>query len=287
MASWHHASWRRFPAEHLALRAIAAHQPELVAVRCRLTSIPESSSLPSAQPLATIPQGIESKFKADATHIRDRNKWVRATGRVAVRVDGHVLGVGVGDVVQIFGSLTIPASPMNPGQHDGRIAGRTERMICRLDAPYPDCVSLIEATSRGPASQIGRTRSRGLALLDEFVGAPRGVLAGALLLGARDRLEPERTEVFFHTGTIHLLAISGLHVGILAWGFFVIAKNTSLRRWALVLLACLTVVYCLLTGMRAPVLRASILVQVVCIGLIWRRTVLAYNALATAAISSS
>jgi len=42
--------------------------------------------------------------------------------------------------------------------------------------------------------------------------------------------------------------------------------------------------YCFLTGLRDPVLRAAILVHVVCVGMVWRRKISPYNALAAAAI---
>ena len=120
--------------------------------------------------------------------------------------------------------------------------------------------------------------------LDRFVSPERGDLAGALLLGARDRLDDSRVERFFHTGTIHLLAISGLHVGILAWAFFFFARQQRSREPILIGLMLLTLLYCLLTGVRPPVLRATVLIIVVCVGLIVRRRVLAWNALAAAAL---
>lgn len=284
MAGWHHVHWRRFPSDHIAMDAIACEKPKLVALRAEVTSCPEWNALPSPNLLATVPEGVKTTFQARVTQVRHRDQWIPASGKMAVRVNGHVLGVDVGDSVRLFGQLTTPAGDRNPGQHDDRIRGRTERIICSLNVPYPDAITRLKEATPGLATWIGRLRSRGLSQLDKFVGKKRGVLAGALLLGARDRLGPDRTEVFFRTGTIHLLAISGLHVGILAWAFFLVARTSSARSTSLATLAGLTVIYCLLTGMRPPVLRAAILVQVACIGLVWRRTVLAYNALAAAAI---
>lgn len=291
-AAWHHAQWRLYPSSHIGFQVLGGDDVAVV-IRGRLTSVPESSPLPpeesNTRSLATIPQGVQSQFRLRVSQIRHLDQWVAASGNLVVRLDGHLLGMRVGDDVQLFGTLSSIPQPMNPGERDLRLSARAERILCRLDVSYPDCVLRMPSTERADVggvcmAAVGRLRSEGLKLLDKYVASPRDVLAGALLLGARDRLEYERTEVFFQTGTVHLLAISGLHLGILASVFFVFAKNSSFRRRAITALMLFTMLYCFLTGMREPVLRAAILLQVVCVGMIWRRRILAYNALASAAV---
>lgn len=284
-AAWHNVSWRMFEPNHVALRVLQTERHEKIAMRCRLATVAEVRGLTEVEPLATIPQSVRTSFEVDVLEVRDRMRWIPASGRIDVRVSGHVLGRNVGDVLEIFGTLALPDRPMNPGQRDRRADARAERLLGQLDVSYPDCIRLVKPTRLGLAGAIGQMRSAGLRILDQYVGQPRDVLAGALLLGARDRMEPDRVDAFFHTGTIHLLAISGLHVGILAWGFFVLAKSSQARTLILLTLMCGAVLYCSLTGARAPVLRAVILIQVLCVGLIWRRNIVAYNALAAAAIA--
>jgi competence protein ComEC len=117
------------------------------------------------------------------------------------------------------------------------------------------------------------------------VGHQRAGLAAAVLLGAREQLDEDRTEDFFATGSIHLLAISGLHVGILVYFFWLAARTTLLtRRAALVAAAVFVVLYALLTDARPPVVRAAVLIVVLCTArLLWRQT-LAFNSLAAAGI---
>ena len=73
---------------------------------------------------------------------------------------------------------------------------------------------------RWPAFAAG-----GNALLRRPISPGRSTLAAAILLGAREQLDPERNEGYLVTGTIHVLSISGLHVGILAWGFWVVLRH--------------------------------------------------------------
>src|SRR5262249_19936967 len=110
-------------------------------------------------------------------------------------------------------------------------------------------------------------------------------LASALLLGAREQLDQTTTNGFFLTGIIHLLAISGLHVGILAFGFWWLARLSPLPRWAtLVLAAVFVVVYALLTDAQPPVMRATVLVLCLCAAKWWGRVALAFNTLAMAGL---
>ena len=283
-AARHHNHWQSYPTHDVALIVLSDRETP-VALRCRIDSGPESSPLVAHDPLSTIPVGVQSTFYADVTAIRNGRKWEQASGRVAVRVDGHLLHCRVGDAVEIFGTLSSFPAPKNPGESDRRNSERNRRTLCRLRVPHPDCVRTLQFHSdTSIASWIGSLRVGGLQLMDQFVGEPQAALAGALLLGARDRLDRERVERFFHTGTIHLLAISGLHVGILSWGFFFLANRSQSRRMILVVLMLGTILYCHLTGLRAPVMRASVLVFVVCISQFWRREFSALNALAAAAI---
>lgn len=284
MAFWSHCHWRWYSNDHVGLAAIAFEASRPTAIRCEVISVPESSPLAAADPLSTLPEGIQTSFHVRVRYVRHQDRWMPASGKLAVRVDGHLLGIWPGDSLQAFGILSAPRRPMNPGESDVAAARRAERILCQLSVPYPECVSMTCRAGPGVWAVLGRLRGGGLSLLDRYVSAERSALAGALLLGARERLDADRVDVFLHTGTVHLLAISGLHVGILAWSFFVLARGTSSRQSILLVLMCVAVIYCCLTGMRPPVLRAVILVLVVCLGMLLRRQVVAWNALAGAAV---
>lgn len=281
-AARHHEHWRCFLEHDVAHLDLPGELP--MAIRCRILTPPVCSPLAAPNPLATTPLGVQTRFHAAVVELRNGSQWEPASGRLAVRVDGHVLQRRAGDLVEMYGALRRLPAPQNPGELDRRTSYRSQRILCRCDVPHPDCVVPLEEPPRPWVGSVGSLRVRGLELLDRYVGAEHSALAGALLLGARDRLSRERVEKFFRTGTIHLLAISGLHIGILAWGFFFFAERSLYRRTLLVSLIVGTVLYCQLTGLRAPVMRASTLVIVVCLSRYWRRKFSAWNALSLAAL---
>lgn len=83
-------------------------------------------------------------------------------------------------------------------------------------------------------------------------------LAAALVLGRREGLLSEETQTLRQAGLGHLLAVSGLHVGLVAglfWGIFLLlGVHPSTRRW---LLVPVVVGFALLAGGAAPVRRAA------------------------------
>ena len=106
-----------------------------------------------------------------------------------------------------------------------------------------------------------------------------------MLLGAREQLEPDRIEPFVETGTIHLLVIAGLHLGILAGAVLMLAGRLPIpRRWALLGVAGFALLYMLLVDAQPPVVRATVMVVVMCGAAYLGRRPLGFNSLAAAAL---
>ncbi|MDD6050612.1 MAG: ComEC/Rec2 family competence protein [Clostridiales bacterium] len=96
--------------------------------------------------------------------------------------------------------------------------------------------------------------------LMDVMGEDAGAYAAAMLLGSRDFIREDDRAAFQQLGIAHLLSVSGYHVGVLVMLLCLLLRPLPLRRaahiaaQALVLLA-----YCCLTGGRAPVIRAALL----------------------------
>lgn len=97
--------------------------------------------------------------------------------------------------------------------------------------------------------------------LKQSLPEPQAAVAQTLLLGNRDNLSPELKENFRGTGTSHLLAISGLHVGVVL--VLTMAFSTFLlgRKGPYFLLVPLLALwgYAVLSGMSPSVVRAAIM----------------------------
>jgi competence protein ComEC len=136
-----------------------------------------------------------------------------------------------------------------------------------------------------PGAWIDRLRDSGVEVLRHHLSPERAPLAAALLLGSRESLPREESLEFLVTGTIHILSISGLHVGFLSLALFQVLRMLALPRgWSLVAVACCTGLYMTLVRAETPVVRATLLIWLTCLGAALGRRSLAANSLALAAI---
>ena len=282
--AWHHWSWNLFQAEELARAAEFSNSP--VGVEAIALSRPRRVDAPPKNPMRAIPQGDQSRLDVEVVRVRNGAKWQPAAGRAPLLVEGHLLGVQAGDRVRIFGQIARPSPQQNSGAFDFAAHNRADRKLCLLRCNYPDSVSVVQRGSywnwRRWLDDLRRHAGKTLQRRLDSANSP---MAAAILLGAREDVDREQTEAFFQTGTIHLFAISGLHVGILAGALFFIARCGLMpRRVALLFVIVLTVGYCLLTDARPPVVRATILVVTACLSWMSLRKPSLINTLSCAAI---
>ena len=110
-------------------------------------------------------------------------------------------------------------------------------------------------------------------------------LAMALFIGDRQELSPEIYQYFQAAGTIHILAISGLHIGILLVFLNIIFYPVKRINKILFLLLVLGILwmYALLTGLSPSVIRAVVMFSFLQIGLQIKRKTSVYNSLFAAA----
>jgi competence protein ComEC len=112
-------------------------------------------------------------------------------------------------------------------------------------------------------------------------------LVSAVALGAREDLEPETTQSFSKTGVIHVLAVSGMNVGII---YIVIEFLLGFmkRKKAGIIIQTLMILtglwgYALITGLSASVLRAAAMFTFIVVGKSFSRRPEIYNILASSA----
>jgi competence protein ComEC len=125
-------------------------------------------------------------------------------------------------------------------------------------------------------------------LLEDSSGAggPETTLLETMVLGRRGAIDPELNERFIRIGCAHYLAVSGMHVGMIAVFVWWVGRAAGIpaRGCALGVLVC-TLLYAVIAEPRPPILRASVMTAAVCAGLLVGRLPNFANALSLAAIA--
>jgi competence protein ComEC len=114
----------------------------------------------------------------------------------------------------------------------------------------------------------------------ELYGA-RAPLVDALIIGRRSGIDPDLQQRFADAGLVHLLSISGFHVGLITAWIFLIARLLRLgRSRALMLAAAVSTCYVAFLGWPAPATRAAALAGIAALGRARQRHVHADSLLA-------
>ncbi|MGD9647767.1 MAG: ComEC/Rec2 family competence protein [Pirellulales bacterium] len=283
-AAWHHTRWQLFSPDEVGRDLTEESAP--IAIELLALEAPRRVAAGAFNPMRAVTPPERSRLTARVLQVRDGATWRAAVGATTLSVDGHLLGVHAGDRLRVFGQMSRPRSVANPGQFDFARHLRADRQLTLLGTDLPDAVSVVERGSRWSWRRaLDELRGSGARSLDRHVRHQRSALAAALLLGLRERLDLDRHEAFLATGTIHVLSISGLHVGLVAAGVFLLLRLGLVRRRAALLVAVLaTSLYTLLTDADTPAVRALVLVLATCAALALGRRAAGFNLLGAAAI---
>ena len=146
------------------------------------------------------------------------------SGRVRLNLRGSAKTLGRGDRIRARVRLQLPRNLSNPGEFDYEwwlarkgilVTGYVMKKRGVLDIELLDkrgSTSVVYGLSNKIRAGIGQRIDQNL----NESGRAGGLLK-ALVIGERGEVSPATREVFQRTGTAHILAISGLHIGIVAF----------------------------------------------------------------------
>jgi competence protein ComEC len=162
-------------------------------------------------------RALPSKQIAQAVlrQIRAKSGWTAASGRVLLTLDQPNARLGAGQIVRATGILERPASPTNPGEFDSAAFYRAQRIVAAFRIAHSDGIEILQDNGPGPIEWL---REKTRHLLAEGFTADHDLdhaLLRALVLGDPDPQLRDVQDEFIHTGMVHQLSISGLHVAII------------------------------------------------------------------------
>ena len=125
-------------------------------------------------------------------------------------------------------------------------------------------------------------------VLNKYVSSKTEVaVSQALLYGYDDDIDADVVKAYSNTGTLHVLAVSGMHVGIIFWIISKLLLFLDKKRWGQLIKAFISLIllwaYSLLCGFSPSILRATVMFSFMIIGKISKQNVNIYNTLATSA----
>jgi len=191
--------------------------------------------------------------------------------------------IEIGNRVEIKGTVQKARGRRNPGEFDYYEYLLTKEISALI---YLRDVNNIKIDNRENAhfkNTIFQTRKRTSEIIDNIYNKKSAALIKGLLLADRSEIDYRAKESFINAGVIHVLAVSGLHVG-----FIVIIFLFLFNRFNIYIRTLLTIIglilFLLLTNSPPSVFRATIMAVVMLLSFLSNRGYNPINSLALAAL---
>ncbi len=221
---------------------------------------------------------------------------INTTGMVLVSLPSLGEGLNYGDRIRFSSSLGRPTNFNNPGGFDYQRYLATREIWTTAFVDNPRRIIRV-ATRQGSAFRtlLETSRNRIRAFLDQYSTPLSGPILKALVLGERGTIPESVREDFSTSGAAHIMAISGLHLGIIAFFLFrgllwILRRSEriTLKTNVFKLSALLTIppvlLYTLVAGARITTIRATIMIIVYLVSILIDRPRDLYHTLALAAL---
>lgn len=189
---------------------------------------------------------------------------------------------------ELLGRLRFPASPANPGEFDavahalrqGIVAEMDVRSLRLLESDWLPVHAWFLTAAENCRQWISAQVERGIEGENEAIGLIR-----AMALGATDETSPDMERPFRNTGTLHVFAVSGLHVGLISFLGWMVLRGLGVgRNLALGILIPAVFCYAFITGWRPSAARAAIMIAVMMAAPLVNRQSRLQNSLGAAAL---
>lgn len=223
--------------------------------------------------VADFPENRDATLSFVAKPLDDR----RLPGRIRLSWFEPAHTIAFGDVWELELRLRRPRGNRNPGPFD------YEAWLFRAGIGATGYVvpgrrnARLHASVQGP---IDRVRQRVVTRLTQLpLDSGNAAVLAAISVGARHLVSRDQWDRYARTGTSHLMAISGLHIGLAAGGAYVLASIVTgllLRRGnyhAIATVAALGVaaVYGFVSGLALPSQRATVMIGLLAAAVVRRR----------------
>lgn len=192
-----------------------------------------------------------------------------------------------GDRVRLSGYLDRPAAATNPCLFDYRdyLETRGFHYVLSVDPDDPPLEKV--GAIPGLASVFGARDRLEKAVLRGISGPPEveGLLLG-MILGERSQMPTEVNDNFRKTGTLHVVAISGLHITLIAFLITLILRMFRIKKSLITFIVIpLLLIYVVMTGFRPSAVRALVMCAVFMGGWMLNRPAHLMNSLAVSAFA--
>ena len=194
-----------------------------------------------------------------------------------------------------YGSQIVFSKPLQEIKNSGNPGSFNYRQYCLQQGISHQVYLTAEELALLPEKNktvlqdfLFKTRHEVLIILKKFIpGEKEQGLAEALLIGYKDDLDKNLVQSYSNTGVVHIIAISGLHLGLIYWLLLMltspIRKKKQLAWLRFLIIVSALWMFSLLAGAGPSVLRSAVMFSCIAFGEVLNKKSSIYNTLALSA----
>lgn len=230
-------------------------------------------------------KGKKTIFELEVTRLKSKWGWQKKTGKILVTVFRGA-DISYGDKLLLTGRLYWPFNFSSDSKFSYRNYLKARRIRLVFNVRKDGEIQVLESGCGNPIQAASINFKNKLSrIFDVNLSGIEAGLMQALILGDRYDIPRYIMDLFVQTGTAHILAISGFNVGIVAALIFLVLRILPIGRKAQYIITILLLIgYAFLTGLKPPVVRATIMAVVFLASFLIEREVEPLNSLALAAL---
>jgi competence protein ComEC len=228
---------------------------------------------------------------ANVEYLKDSSAMKNAGGKIMLyfETDSLAKSLKYGDYILFSGNPNEISPPANPHQFNYRNYLSNDGIYHQIYLRSNDWIKTAknDANPVFKFSELARLKMLKILEINGLAGDEYAV-ASALLLGYTENLEPELRNQYAGAGALHILSVSGLHVGIIfvivgfMLKFFDKIRNGRIYKFTILLLVIW--LYAFITGLSPSVLRATVMFSLFAIKEVRKQQSDPYNTLAASAL---
>ena len=219
-------------------------------------------------------QNRRASFILKVEKLKINENWVKTRGKVLVRVFKKN-DFTYGERLFLSGNLYRPFS-FPKGEFNYRDYLKHQGIYLILSVKNDSIVKQLDKNVGNPLKSLAfqiRHKMKDV-IVKNLSPFSAGILT-AVILGERQNLPAYVRDTLVYSGTVHIIAISGLHLGIVAFMILSLLKIIKIpRKPRYILTILLLIFYCLLTGANTPVLRSTVMATILLLSYFFEREVI-------------
>lgn len=190
--------------------------------------------------------------------------------------------INYGDIICLTGKISDIEEPVFPKIFNYKTYLQRENIYTLF---YADEFEYIKNEPNKIKSLSLKVKKDITSKIEKYFKEPVGSILKSMLVGEKSAIDSDTKDDFINSGLIHILVISGLHIGFVVAIFLFVFRLLSLPLKAVYLLTIPAIFfYAILTGSNPPAIRATIMASCILLSFVLDRESLIYNSICLAAL---